>query len=139
MPIFLYIKEKETPKGLSFWYNLSMLNSKLIHKNYNRLSTVRQLFINKTYNGLQQENLERFLSEDGIRLRVNRSIQVEGAFGQIKEDYSYKRILRRGKEAVYKELLFLAFGFDIRKLHNRIQGGRLTKRFLQEPDKEQAC
>ena len=52
--------------------------------------------------------------------------------------YSYKRILRRGKEAVYKELLFLAFGFDIRKLHNRIQGDRLTKRFLQETDKEKA-
>ena len=99
----------------------------------------KAIYINKKYNELQQENLERFLSEDGIRLRVNRSIQVEGAFGQIKEDYSYKRILRRGKEAVYKELLFLAFGFDIRKLHNRIQGGRLTKRFLQEPDKEQAC
>jgi len=94
---------------------------------------------NKRYNELQQENLERFLSGDGIRLRVNRSIQVEGAFGQIKEDYSYKRFLRRGKEAVYKELLFLAFGFDIRKLHNPIHGDRLTKRFLQETDKEKVC
>lgn len=95
--------------------------------------------INKRYNELQQDNMKRFLSEEGIRLRVNRSIQVEGAFGQIKEDYSYKRILRRGKEAIYKELLFLALGFDIRKLHNRIQGDRLTKRFLQETDKEKAC
>ena len=93
----------------------------------------------KRNNELQQDNMKRFLSEEGIRLRVNRSIQVEGAFGQIKEDYSYKRILRRGKEAIYKELLFLALGFDIRKLHNRIQGDRLTKRFLQETDKEKAC
>ena len=99
----------------------------------------KAIYINKKYNELQQENLERFLSEDGIRLRVNRSIQVEGAFGQIKQDYSYKRILHRGKEGVYKELLFLAFGFDIRKLHNRIQGDRLTNRFLQETDKEKAC
>ena len=95
--------------------------------------------INKRYNELQQDNMKRFLSEEGIRLRVNRSIQVEGAFGQIKQDYSYKRILRRGKEGVYKEFLFLALGFDIRKLHNCIQGERLTKRFLQETDKEQAC
>ena len=99
----------------------------------------KTILVNKKYNELQQENLARFLSEDGLRLRVNRSIQVEGAFGQIKEDYSYKRILRRGKESVYKEVLFLAFGFDIRKLHNRIQGDRLTKRFLQKTDKEIAC
>ena len=80
--------------------------------------------------------MERFLSEDGIRLRVNRSIQVEGAFGQIKEDYSYKRILRRGNDAVYKELLFLALGFNIRKLHNRIQEDRLMQRFIRKVDKE---
>ncbi|MBR4908929.1 MAG: transposase, partial [Acidaminococcaceae bacterium] len=79
------------------------------------------------------------LSEEGIRFRVNRSIQAEGAFGQIKQDYSYKRILRRGKEAVYKELLFLALGFNIRKLHNRIQNERITQRFLQKNDEEKAC
>ena len=95
--------------------------------------------INKNYNELQQDNMDRFLSEEGIRLRVNRSIQVEGAFGQIKQDYSYKRILRRGKEGVYKELLFLALGFNIRKLHNRIQEERLTHRFLRKTDKEEAC
>ena len=96
----------------------------------------KAIYINKKYNGLQQENVERFLSEDGIRLRVNRSIQVEGAFGQIKEDYSYKRILRRGNDAVYKELLFLALGFNIRKLHNRIQEDRLMQRFIRKVDKE---
>ncbi len=95
--------------------------------------------INRKYDELQQENMQRFLSEEGIRFRVNRSIQAEGAFGQIKQDYSYKRILRRGKEAVYKELLFLALGFNIRKLHNRIQNERITQRFLQKNDKEKAC
>ena len=95
--------------------------------------------INRNYNELQQDNMERFLSEEGIQLRVNRSIQVEGAFGQIKQDYSYKRILRRGKEGVYKELLFLALGFNIRKLHNRIQEERVNLRFLRKTDKEEAC
>ncbi|MBR4908909.1 MAG: IS1182 family transposase [Acidaminococcaceae bacterium] len=95
--------------------------------------------INRKYDELQQENMQRFLSEEGIRFRVNRSIQAEGAFGQIKQDYSYKRILRRGKEAVYKELLFLALGFNIRKLHNRIQNERITQRFLQKKDEEKAC
>ena len=95
--------------------------------------------INPKYIELQQNNMERFLSEEGVRLRVNRSIQVEGAFGQIKQDYSYKRVLRKGKEAVYKELLFLALGFNIRKLHNRIQEERINQRFLRKPDQEIAC
>ena len=33
-------KKKETPKGLSFWYNLSMQPPKLNHKNYSKFSTV---------------------------------------------------------------------------------------------------
>ena len=99
----------------------------------------KALNINKKYNELQKDNIERFLSEEGIRLRTNRSIQVEGAFGQIKQDYSYKRVLRKGKEAVYKELLFLALGFNIRKLHNRIQEDRINQRFLRRSDQKIAC
>ena len=86
--------------------------------------------INENYNMLLKENMGRFMSDKGLRMRVNRSIQVEGAFGVIKEDYNYRRILRRGKDAVYKELLFLAFGFNIRKLHNRMAANRTGKRFL---------
>ena len=48
-------------------------------------------------------------------------------------------MLRRGTEGVYKELLFLALGFNIRKLHNRIQEERINQRFLRKADKEQAC
>ena len=88
--------------------------------------------INENYNMLQKENMERFTSEIGVRMRINRSIQVEGAFGVIKEDYNYRRILRRGKEAVYKELMLLAFGFNIRKLHNRISANRTGQRFLDK-------
>lgn len=65
-------------------------------------------------------------------MRINRSIQVEGAFGVIKGDYNYRRVLRKGKEAVYKELMLLAFGFNIRKLHNRISANRIGKRFLDK-------
>jgi hypothetical protein len=74
--------------------------------------------------------MQLFSSPKGILLRINRSIQVEGSFGVMKEDFKYKRILRRGKENVYKELLMLAFGFNMRKLHNRIQSGRLGTRLF---------
>ena len=32
----------------------------------------------------------------GIMLRINRSIQVEGAFGILKEDHGFMRFLNRG-------------------------------------------
>lgn len=35
---------------------------------------------------------------DGILLRTNRSIQVEVAFGVIKEDHGFRRFLTRGKQ-----------------------------------------
>lgn len=33
----------------------------------------------------------------------------------------------------------MALGFNIRKLHNRIQEERINQRFLRKADKEQAC
>ena len=42
-----------------------------------------------------QEAEQNLLSVEGIELRVNRSIQVEGAFGIIKQDLSYTHFRRR--------------------------------------------
>jgi hypothetical protein len=39
-------------------------------------------------------------SEEGILLRVNRSIQAEGAFGGTKEDGRFRRFMTRGKAGV---------------------------------------
>ena len=74
-------------------------------------------------------------STRGIRLRINRSIQVEGAFGVLKDDYRYRRIQRRGKEKVLKELLFVGMGFNLRKLQSRYQNGRIHNRFLDKTPK----
>ena len=90
----------------------------------------KRIFIAENYLRLQEKNMQLFSSTKGILLRINRSIQVEGSFGVMKEDFKYKRMLRRGKENVYKELVILAFGFNMRKLHNRIQSGRLGKRLF---------
>lgn len=99
---------------------------------YGSGKTNKTIQINTHYNQLLEENMERFQSPEGIRMRTNRSIQVEGAFGTIKEDFSYRRLHRRGVMDVYKELLFLALGFDIRKLANRINGNRIGLRFLDK-------
>lgn len=40
---------------------------------------------------------------------MNRSIQVEGAFGVIKQDYGFIRFLMRVKAKVKTEFLLIAF------------------------------
>lgn len=42
-------------------------------------------------------------------LRMNRSIQVEGAFGVLKQDYGFRRFLMRGNKNVRTEFLLLSF------------------------------
>lgn len=62
---------------------------------------------------------------------MNRSIQVEGAFGVLKSDYEFQRFLLKGKTKVKLEILLLCFGYYINKLHAKIQQER-TKSHLFE-------
>ena len=66
----------------------------------------------------------KFKRDISKRDRINRSIQVEGAFGIIKQDANFRRFLMRGKKNVFIEILLMAFGFDINKLHNKTMQNR---------------
>ena len=55
---------------------------------------------------------------------MNRSIQVEGAFGVLKENHGFRRFLLRGKQNVRIEFLFLALGYNLNKLHSKMQQQR---------------
>ena len=86
----------------------------------NRMLKVSKVFIEK-----QSISYKNIISEKGIQLRMNRSIQVEGAFGVLKSDYKFTRFLTRGKNHVKTEFLFLCLGYNINKLHSQIQNDRL--------------
>ena len=58
---------------------------------------------------------------------MNRSIQVEGAFGVLKQHAVFTRFLTRGKMNVKIEFFLLCMGYNINKLHAKIQGDRLLK------------
>lgn len=79
---------------------------------------------------LQEKNLARLCSEEGILLRQNRSIQVEGVFAQMKQNAKKRRLSRRGHISVYMEMLLFALSFNVLKLHNRIQKGRLQQQYF---------
>ncbi len=85
----------------------------------------KKLQVSKNFIEHRQASYENIMSETGIRYRMNRSIQVEGAFGVLKNDYGFQRFLLRGKTKVKLEILLLCFGYNINKLHVKIQNDRL--------------
>lgn len=64
-------------------------------------------------------------TEHGIQLRINRSIQVEGAFGVLKSDRKFKRFLTRGRTNISTELYLLCLGYNLNKLWTKCNAGRL--------------
>ena len=73
---------------------------------------------------LREDSLANIQSDKGIVLRVNRSIQSEGTFGVLKQDWGFRRFLTRGKHNITTEFAILAFAFNIKKLHAKIQQNR---------------
>lgn len=69
-----------------------------------------------------QESEENLLSPEGIEMRVNRSSQVEGAFGVIKQNFMYERFRRTLLPKVSTEFMLVCLGYNIRKLFKFYSG-----------------
>ena len=65
---------------------------------------------NPYYQSLLDKDYDFIHSKKGIQLRINRSIQIEGAFGTVKRNYEYRRVrhtttLFRKRRNTYSSLL----------------------------------
>ena len=79
----------------------------------------------------RKECLDRITSEKGVQLRVNRSIQAEGAFALWKEDQKFRQFLCRGQANVYAESVLTAIAQNIENLHRHIQKGQLGQHLYE--------
>ena len=68
---------------------------------------------------------KKISTDEGILLRINRSIQAEGVFAMVKEDMNFRRFLTRGNANVMVEWYLVSMAFNILKLHHKIQTSRL--------------
>jgi transposase len=84
----------------------------------------RKLQVSKKFISQRAASLERITSPEGIILRMNRSIQSEGAFGVVKQDYGFRQFLLRGNRKVTTEILLIAMAYNVNKLHAKIQQNR---------------
>ena len=64
-------------------------------------------------------------TDRGALLRMNRSIQVEGAFGVLKSNRQLKRFLTRGRTNISLELFLLCLAYNLEKYWAKLQHDRL--------------
>lgn len=77
----------------------------------------RTVRLNAELTSIHQEVLNNLNSTKGALLRMNRSIQSEGAFGTIKWNRSYTRARRRGLKGINLEISMICCGFNLHKYH----------------------
>ena len=82
---------------------------------------------------LSFDNLFHQRNKDGILYRINRSIQVEGTFGQIKNNMNYERIRRRGLEKVSCEIMLMSLGVNIRRYFSALNNKNIKENYWDAP------
>ena len=85
----------------------------------------KELILRKTFWEKRAVSQANITSERGIYLRMCRSIQVEGAFALLKNDFGFRRFLTRGRANVRTEFFFLSLAFNLKKLWMKRENGRL--------------
>ncbi len=89
------------------------------------LEQPKEVTLKKTFWEKRAQSQANIMTERGIYLRMCRSIQVEGAFALLKNDFGFRRFLTRGRQNVRTELFFLALAFNMKKLWMKRENGRL--------------
>ena len=76
--------------------------------------------------------MENITSPRGIHLRQCRSIQAEGTFALLKNDFGFRRFLTQGRANVRTEMFLLALAFDLKKYWLKRENGRLQTRVFEK-------
>ncbi|MUP40136.1 MULTISPECIES: IS1182 family transposase [Labilibaculum] len=79
----------------------------------------RTIQINHRLNELRSKAREHLTSEEGLKHRSQRPVDVEAAFGNLKHNKGFKRFLLRGKEKVEIEMGLLALAINLKKMNSR--------------------
>ena len=92
---------------------------------------LKEIFVCWEFQNLRNNSYHNITTEEGKLLRCNRSIQAEGAFGQLKHNRNFKRFLTGGKVKVLAELLFLGLSQNIAHLLAKCNSGLQNLHLIQ--------
>ena len=76
----------------------------------------RRIEVNHRLNELKQKARTLLTSEEGLKHRSKRPIEVEAVFGQLKSNNKFNRFTFKGLEKVELEFLLMALGHNFRKM-----------------------
>ncbi len=111
IPTECYIKPQnhERSKTKKYKSNMTLLENMAYDEALDEYACQagRKLQVSKKFIAQRAASPERITSEKGILLRMNRSIQLEGAFGVIKQDYNFRQFLLRGNRKVTSEIMLV--------------------------------
>jgi len=103
-----------------------------LKKSCTRAKGNRKMQVSKEFLRQREQSLKNITSKQGVLLRMNRSIQSEGAFGVIKQNYGFRQFLLRGNKKVRTEMFIVAIAYNINKLHNKIQADRTGSQLFEK-------
>ncbi len=124
----VYTKESMSANGYILKHNIYR-GEQCVHcpnkdKCYSNKKENKEIKVSINFLAQRKNSLSNITSEEGIVLRMNRSIQVEGAFGVIKQDMGFRRFLTRGKRKTETQFMLLALAYNIQKMYNKRRSGR---------------
>lgn len=90
----------------------------------------KEIVLCRELNDYRQQSLERIMSEEGKLLRVNRAIQAEGSFAQLKNNRGFRRFLMSGNRKVLTELCLLALSQNLVKYIRKSNSGKCQTHLL---------
>ena len=92
-------------------------------------ASYKQVQINHKLTEYQRKATKLISSCKGKEIRINRSIQAEGAFAQIKSNWSFKRFVRKGMNGVHADWNLMCMAMNILHLGNRLAQNKVGKPF----------
>lgn len=90
----------------------------------------RSIYSNPLRESYRRRAERRLTSDEGIVLRRRRATDVETVFGDIKNNWGFKRFTLRGLEKVSLEWGLVSLGHNMRKLHEAISRKNAAKQAM---------
>lgn len=112
-------KSKSGFKSISTIYECENCNGCPYKNKCTKSKGNKQIQVSKEFIRLKEKSFFNITKPKGKLLRMNRSIQVEGAVGVIKQDFGFRRFFLRGNINVRTEFLLMALGYNVNKLFNK--------------------
>lgn len=128
--LFCGVKQQTTASGLSQelrMYQATDCQGCVMKSRCTKSAGNRSIQVNRRLEAWRLQCEARITSEHGIKLRINRSIQAEGAFASIKDQRGFRRFRHFGMKKVTAEILWEALGHNLMKLCKKRAQGRLRQ------------